>query len=367
MKRRNHLSVYFLMALLSAGLTPALAKAMPVVQEKLEIYGALRLSLDYADSDLDGAAENPSAGLVDGGHGLSTNTSVLGLRGRHSLSDRYALLWQVEQNIDPDSPRNRGLGNRDSFAGFDTPAGTIRFGIMDTPYKRNGIRMSLFTTTVADPQAVLGRGGGGNQRLSLRAENAVRWDRRFLDNRLQLAMQYGAGQKDTDGVTDDNDTNMWSGAVVWRQGGLVASVAYADWSELYGGGDVTGLNGGANYRFGALRVGVIADRLKADAIPYLNRDAFGGFVTYDVLSNFTLGAQWLHAQESDAGDDEADQYSLVGTWHAAPALDVYLAGTTTVNQGSGQYRTADYAHGDRINTVPGGDPAALSLGMSFKF
>ncbi|MCC4307264.1 porin [Alcanivorax marinus] len=353
---------------LLAGLTPMVAGAIPLAAEKLEIYGALRLSVDYADSDLGDTPENPSAGLVDGGHSLSTNTSVLGLRGRHTLSDQYDLVWQVEQNIDPDSPRNRGIGNRDTFAGFDTPAGLIRFGIMDTPYKRNGIRMSQFTSTVADPQAILGRGGGGNQRLSLRAENSIRWDRKFLDKRLQLALQYGAGQQDTDGVTDNNDSSMWSGAAIWRQGGLVASVAYADWSELYAGGDVSGLNGGLNYRFGAVTVGALFDRLEADNVAYLNRDAWGGFVTWDIRRDYTLGAQWIHADESDAGDDEADQYSLVGTWHAAPALDLYLAATTTVNQGdSGVYRTADYAHGDRVNTVLGGDPKVLSLGMAFKF
>lgn len=352
---------------LLAGLTPVLAGAIPLADEKLEIYGALRLSVDYADSDLGDTPENPPAGLVDGGHSLSTNTSVLGLRGRQTLSNRYDLVWQVEQNIDPDSPRDRGIGNRDTFAGFDTPAGLIRFGIMDTPYKRNGIRMTRFTSTVADPQAIIGRGGGGNPRLSLRAENAMRWDKKFLDKRLQLALQYGAGQQDTDGVTDNNDSNMWSGAAIWRQDGLVASVAYADWSELYAGGDVSGLNGGLNYRFGPVTVGAVFDRLKADEVLFLNRDAWGGFVTWDLRRDFTLGAQWMHADESDAGDDEADQYSVVGTWHAAPALDLYVAATTTVNQGSGLYRTADYAHGDRINTVSGGDPSAVSLGMAFKF
>lgn len=352
---------------LLAGLTPVLAGAIPLADEKLEIYGALRLSVDYADSDLDDTPENPSAGLVDGGHSLSTNTSVLGLRGRQTLGDRYDLVWQVEQNIDPDSPRDRGIGNRDTFAGFDTPAGLFRFGIMDTPYKRNGIRITRFTSTVADPQAIIGRGGGGNPRLSLRAENAMRWDKKFLGKRLQLALQYGAGQQDTDGVTDNNESNMWSGAAIWRQGGLVASVAYSDWSELYAGGDVSGLNGGLNYRFGPVTVGAIFDRLEADEVAFLNRDAWGGFVTWNPHRDVTLGAQWMHADESDAGDDEADQYSVVGTWHAAPPLDLYVAATTTVNQGSGVYRTADYAHGDRVNTVPGGDPGALSLGMAFKF
>ncbi|MFP1678134.1 porin [Alloalcanivorax sp. C16-2] len=353
---------------LVAGLTPMWASALPVADEKLEIYGALRLSVDYADSDLGDTPENPSAGLVDGGHSVSTNTSLIGFRGRYGLGEGYDLVWQLEQNIDPDSPRDRGLGNRDTFAGFDTPAGLFRFGIMDTPYKRNGIVLSRFTTTAADPQAILGRGGGGNQRLSLRAENSIRWDRKFLDKRLALALQYGAGQEDTDGVTDNNDSSMWSGSVTWRQGGLSAGVGYSDWSELYADGDVSGLNGGLNYRFGTVTVGAVFDRLEADEVAYLNRDAWGGFVTWDMRRDITLGAQWMHADESDAGDDEADQYSLVGTWHAAPALDLYLAATTTVNQGdSGLYRSADYAHGDRVNTVPGGDPKVLSLGMAFKF
>ncbi|MCU5784522.1 porin [Alcanivorax balearicus MACL04] len=366
MNKKNFMTLGLALGLAAS---PAL-HAMTVIENdknKLDIYGKLRLSLDYGRSDLGDTPDDPSAGLVDAGHSLSTNTTLIGLRGKHQLDGTYSLVWQLEQNFDPDSPRDRGLGNRDTFAGFQTPAGLFRFGIMDTPYKRNGIMLSRFTTTVADPQALLGRGSGGAQRLSLRAKNAIRWDQDFLDRRLKVALEYGSGQQDTEGVADDNGSDMWSVGLTWVGGDLVAGVAYVDWSKLYNDGDVSGFNAGANYRIGPARLGVVYDHLEADTVDFLNRDAYGAFVTWDLGPLYTIGAQWIHADESDAGDDEADQYSLVGTWHANQALDLYLAATTTINRGSGQYPTADYAHGDHINTVPGGDPEVLSVGMSYKF
>lgn len=357
-------------AVLGMGLGLAVAPvshAMTLGKNQFELYGKFRLSLDYDNSDLGNTPEDSSKGLVNHGYSLSTNTSVLGLRGNRKFNDDYTLIWQLEQNIDPDLPRNRGLGNRNTFAGFRTPFGTLRFGHIDTPFKTVSIRLTRYTTTVADPHAILGAGSRGRARVNLRANNAIRYDNAWLNHSLMMSLEYSTGQKSTPGVADNNDTRMYSGSLYWKRGGLFAGVGYVNWSKLYNNGDVSATDAGVNYRVDGWQVGAIYDHVQADTVVYLNRDAYGALINYNITPAFNLGAQWIHADASDVGNDSADQYSLVGTWKANPVLKLYAAATTTVNGANAAYGTAQYAHGDWVNTVPGGNPSSVSVGMAYAF
>ncbi|ASK33970.1 hypothetical protein CEK62_06010 [Alcanivorax sp. N3-2A] len=133
--------------------------------ETFEIYGKVRLSVDYADSDLGGAEENKSIGLTDGSVGLSSNTTIIGFRGSYAVKEQpYTVVWQVEQNFNPDTATDDTWSNRDTFLGVETPLGLFRVGLMDIPFKRAGLANTIFVTTVGDPFAILGKSSQNGSR-----------------------------------------------------------------------------------------------------------------------------------------------------------------------------------------------------------
>lgn len=352
-----------------------------LVMRPVEIYGTLRLSLDYGDSDVLPAQRNPGAGLSDGNFGLSANTTVIGFRGSHDfeLADvDYSLIYQLEQNFNPGVSEGDTLGNRDTFGGVITPWGTFRAGLMDTAFKDMGISYTKYTTFVSDPNAILGTGPTAAGRLGLRAANSLRWDQEF-DN-FAVSLQYGLDQDrgsygsandtqivGTQGALDDNDNDMYSASASWEVGGLDLGAAYVNYSSLYQSSPISAYRFAANYEIGKAEVGAIYESLDGNDYEQLSRSAYGGYFTYDVFERLNAGFQWMHANETPRGNDAADQVSLNLIYPLTNVLFVYGAITKTFNDDNARYRTADYAHGDRINTVPGGDPAAASIGVNASF
>ena len=85
------------------------------------------------------------------------------------------------------------------------------------------------------------------------------------------------------------------------------------------------------------------------------------------MPRWTLAAQWNHAEESEAGDDDADQYSL-GVFHALnDRVLLHAMVTTTENGENAAYKGVDYAHGDKLATLANRDPWSVSLGAQLKF
>lgn len=348
----------------------------------VEIYGSLRLSLDYGESDVSAAQRNPGAGLNDGNFGLSANTTVIGFRGSHAFQIAdvdYSLIYQLEQNFNPGVSEGDTLGNRDTFGGLITPWGTFRAGLMDTAFKDMGISYTKYTTFVSDPHAILGTGPTAQGRLDLRSANSLRWDQEFGD--VAVSLQYGLDQDrgsygsandtqivGTQGVLDDNDNDMYSASLSWDIGDLDLGAAYIDYSSLYASSPISAYRFAANYEIGdKAEVGAIYEDIDGNDYDQLSRSAYGSYFTYDVLEQLNAGVQWVHANETSRGDDSADQLSLNVIHPLTDVLFVYGSITKTFNDDNARYRTADYAHGDRINTVPGGDPAAASIGVNASF
>ncbi|WP_167321219.1 porin [Alloalcanivorax dieselolei] len=349
----------------------------------MEIYGKVRLSIDYADSDLNGAPERPSQGLTDGSTGISSNATLIGFRGSYGIKNQpYTVVWQMEQTVDVDTSANNTLANRDTYLGLRTPIGVFRVGRMDTPYKKMALANSLYVSTVADPFAILGKGSAGGSRMDLRGANSLYWNGEVAG--VKLAAQYaldqdsgdytlpdGSSVNGTDGYIDDNDADMYSTSIFYTVSNLTLSGAYSKYSEIHGG-KLEGWRLGVRYMLGNSLLGGIYEEMDADdevASGTLSRSAHGIYIQHRILPRTTIGAQWMHANESKlaAGDDDADQFTVAIHQQIFNPLVVYFATTITRNGENGAYRSGDYAHGDLIATAPGGDPLAVSVGAEFIF
>jgi predicted porin len=343
--------------------------------EELEIYGTVRLSIDYGNSDLGSAPEDKSAGLTDGSVGLSSNTTTFGVRGSYALEDvPYTFVWQLEQKYRPDTDGGYTLGTRDTYLGVKTSAGLFRFGHMSTPFKLMGLRNSLFVTTAADPMAILGKSSVSGARLDLRAQNALKWDYSFQG--VQVSALYSLdGQRGSEGSSDsyidNNDDGVYSVNLGYDAGPVRLMGAYENWADAFGG-DISAWRIGARYNAGPIMMGVIYGDIDTDDTVVsgsLSRSEYGAYLSYKVAPKMSVAAQWMHADESElaAGDDDANQYSLGVFYAPYKPLTFHAVTTMTDNSDNGRYSTADYAHGDEVATVDGGSPYVFSVGAQLKF
>lgn len=336
------------------------ASALEVIGETLEIYGTVRLSLDYGMTDLDATDDNVS---------LSSNTTIIGFRGAYDIPDTpYKALWQLEQNFNPGINVGDTFSNRDTFLGVETPYGIFRAGLMDTPFKKMGVAYTIYSTTVADPHGIIGQNSGvvPGGRLDNRGKKALQWDGEF--GGLKLNVMYGLDQQSESQYTvDDNDNDMFSVRADWEMGGLQLAAAFVDYSNLSDAAGATdAYRVAAAYAFGSAKVGAIYEDVDSE-LASLSRAAYGAYLTYRVRPRTTAGLQWMHAEESESGDDAADQLGVV-VYHAiTQKLLVHAAYSLVDNESNGQYRVGDWAHGVRQSTVPGGESSAFSVGAQLSF
>lgn len=327
--------------------------------DKLEVYGVLRVSADYINVDA------PDGG---GGVGISSNTSLFGVRGAMPIDTGYTALYQIEQTVFVDETGGE-LATRDSYLGVDTPVGKFMVGYMDTPYKYMGLMFSSYTTTAADPHALLGAASsGGSPRLDLRGRSAVQYQGNLGEN-LSLRAMYSAGYVEDDYGRDENDSDMYSASLIWKTiGGLElggAYVRYNDWGGI--GSEIDSYRLGARYALRKLALKAIFESVDSHATPAISRDAYGLGAEYSLTRATRLGAQWIHAEQTDLGDDEADQYAVVLTHDFNQRLAVYALAAMTRNGDNARYRITDFGHGDKVDTVAGGDPSVFSLGAQLRF
>ncbi|WP_165873451.1 porin [Parasulfuritortus cantonensis] len=141
------------LALASAFATPAFAATGNV-----DVYGKLRVSLDYVD--VDGLEKNWQ---------LNDQTSRIGFKGTEDLGGGLRAIWQIEQALSSQGSIPYGkdmdfstggefsnfgggtLASRNTYVGLAGDFGTFLVGRHDTPYKLVG-SSDLFADTSADSQ-----------------------------------------------------------------------------------------------------------------------------------------------------------------------------------------------------------------------
>lgn len=327
--------------------------------DKLDVYGVLRVSTDYINVDA------PDGG---GGLGVSSNTSLFGLRGAVPIDQDYTALYQIEQTVFVDETGGE-LATRDSYFGVKTPAGQFLFGYMDTPYKYMGLVFSSYTTSAADPHALLGAASsGGSPRLDLRGRSAMQY-RGDWGEALSVRAMYSAGYVEDVYGRDENDSDMYSASLIWKAGGgLMLGGAYVRYNDWAGAGtEIDSYRIGARYSLGKLTLKAIFENVDSDQTQAISRDAYGLSAEYNLTGKTRLGAQWIHAAETDIGDDQADQYALVLTHDFNKRFAVHALAAMTRNDDNASYRVTDYGHGDKVGTVAGGDPSVFSVGAQLRF
>jgi predicted porin len=201
---------------------------------EITFYGYLDVSFDVTTkgiSDLRDSNGNGPVGHVGAMPALSTNQSYLGARGSQKLGEPLSFVYQFEAQIDiaassglSGSNSNQsdvvkgGLTYRDTFIGFSTPWGALKFGKTHTPYRNSTFRMNPFSGMIGDYSVVMGNTGGDNRvEFGTRLENSI-WYESPKFYGFNLLMLYSPGQN-----RGDASDNVPSGSADCRGGNIPGS------------------------------------------------------------------------------------------------------------------------------------------------
>jgi predicted porin len=118
------------------------------------VYGKFDVSYNSINTGTSTAA---AAGVTD--RRLSSNTSLIGLKGSEDLGNGSSAIWQVESLVSPGAAGSTGtgLGGRNTFIGLNNAdMGTVVMGRHDTPYKIATRAYDIFGDGVADNRSIMG-------------------------------------------------------------------------------------------------------------------------------------------------------------------------------------------------------------------
>ncbi len=240
--------------------------AAKILDEKLEIYGKVHVSIDSSDRD------DPS--VTNDGVGISSNSSRLGFKGELPAGD-FKFIYQVESEIRFDEGASGStLAGRNTYAGLKGGFGQIIVGQYDTPYKTVASKWGLFGDSVGERRAMLGASYSDGNQLNERAKNAIMYTYKIKALRFD-AMYANDPEKSTAGGTDNIDKNMLSVSLRYKSGPLWLGVASESWEGQSKAGNVDALRVGAKYKFGKVQLGAFYETIDSSDKAQWKRDATG--------------------------------------------------------------------------------------------
>lgn len=294
-------------------------------------YGTLDVSIDDSTKGISGLTAypyalidptNPNSGAaISGGPkagpvgrvgwqpDLSTNKSVLGYRGSHSIAGSTVdFIYQLE--VQPSitsapgaatsytaqsNTTKAGIGYGDSFVGLsNNDWGKVKFGTTYTPYKKSTDRMNPFSGMLGDYAVIMGNTGGDNRvEFGTRIDHSVWYESPKFggvfsfdvlfspgQNRTPDSVAQSSGSSDCNGGNEPGSGNLplacddggydnaYSVDLRYEQGPLYVTAAYELHKSVNRNSDGVGSNSPIyNYQLG----------LGNGISPLLNWSAFNAF------------------------------------------------------------------------------------------
>lgn len=337
-------------------LLPAGASAMQVIDDKLEIYGKVHLSVDSSDED---GASN------DDGLSVSSNSSRLGFKGQLPAGS-VKFVYQIESEVRFDDQSGGTLASRNTFAGIKGGFGKVILGVHDTPFKTVGSKWGIFGDTVGERRAILGAGYIDGNQLNERVKNAIMYE--YKNDAIKLQALHAVEPEDESGSNDNNNKKVTSIGLLGKFGGFKLGAAYETWDEhsKMGNGDAKRISVG--YKFGFGQVGAIWENIDSDTVAQWKRDVIGVNALFKVAKGTDIRLQYLEADDAEGTTDTGASKIGVGVFHKLDkSMKVYAAYASTDNDANADFKAVDGGHGDEVGGPTGGSPSSVSVGFEYKF
>lgn len=376
----------------------ALAAPLPALADEsnVTIYGKINLALESVKASGASSGSNiPRMGRV------TSNLSYMGFRGEENLGDGLAVIWQVEQDINPDVGA-AGFANRNSFVGLKGGWGRALLGRYDLYWTSHiaGIDSRIINTGIAgsilsifgtygnyNPGAAAAGTSGSAATTPLsggRATNVVRYESPALGGWSGTA-SLSLGENKSASA----NPYAWQLEANYRDGPLIANLAHL---QTHDGNGLTH-NGiaampGVSARASKLVVGntfasgtFVGVAAEALATRYPNgevkRNAFALHLGQSLSPTAYLDASYGRAgkvRTSIAGatntdGTDADYLALVGSLLLSKRTMVYAEYAAIRNGANARYGFVSTAslNGNGVTAGPGADPSTVMVGINHTF
>lgn len=263
----------------------------------VEFYGKLEGSVQYVKAEgATGTGANQAARQR-----VSNETSWLGIRGSRTLREGLSAIYQVESGLALDngsSGANFGtLASRVSFVGLQGSLGSIRWGNLDSSYKRALLGLDPFKgNTMAAYQGILSGGVGGNSDNDLtpraaffrKPANGVAYETPSMAGFSGQLMRSANEEKTSSSGNPQRDPSVTSANGMYKNDSLMLTVAYArqvDQQKSADSRDTAVAFGGYYNVTGATRVGLMAEKLKYSGGFDTTKDEAGAVVGLVIKGN----------------------------------------------------------------------------------
>jgi len=338
------------------------------------VYGKIRMSLDYTDSNTDPA---DPATERKGNLSVANNSSYIGFKGSEDLGGGLKGIWQIESNANIDEKKGDGVATRDSYLGLNGGFGTVLMGKHDTPFKLLGGSLDPFRDTIADTRQLLGDDDGRGIDFDIRAPNVVAYITPNF-NGFSAILAYVTGAKNDDKDRDNNKLDAFSLNATYRNGPVYVGAAYETHSKEIAGAPKPGSNSpsawrvGGSVELGAAKIGAMYEQLNdADSI---DAQRSGG----TLFGTYTFGAETIKLAYTMAGkwevggteiDESGASLFAIGLDHAfSKRTKGYVQYVSLTNEDASGYTLGGIGTtSDPVTPGPGKDPSAFSVGLIHSF
>ena len=346
--------------ILAAAIVSAFAAPAFAATANVDVYGAMRGSVDYVDAD---------GVLNEDRMRVTSNNSRIGFKGAEDLGGGLSAIWQWEyafqldqqqaQQYQPNNPTQGANSARNTFVGLSSKTlGAVTLGTQESPLKTSTGPLAVFGDTLADYRSVF-------TKLSTRADNSVMYTSPNMSGFTVRAM-WAAMNEAGNAAASDPSFHALSG--VYSNGPLYATLAYQD-AEA-GVQDISAWRAGVGYTFGNTKLGLAYEDNNAEAT--LGTKTNNGSAWYvsvaHKMGNITLNAAYTDRDEYLSGDDDgAQQWTVGAEYSLSKRTSVYALYTQVSNDRLGTNNIGAGTGIATVSTVAGGDASGFSLGVNHSF
>ncbi|MEO5702768.1 MAG: porin [Gammaproteobacteria bacterium] len=348
--------------ILAVAVAAAMAAPLAVLADEgnVTLYGSANMAVEWVDNGVD-----------DGVTNVSTNQSVLGVKGFEPLGNglKAVFLFDSLLNLDSGGPTLFD-GGRDGWAGLSGGFGTVALGFQGRPWKTSTNNLDVFGSTIADYSSIMGTipvvvGGEvvAGAFFDSGCGNALIY---FAPNMNGLSGHAQYCNDEVEGAKSDQ----YGAQVNYGNGPLYLAFSH-DRIQTDGVDDLTASKVAASYTFAAATTLTgIYERIDIEDV---QRDSFYIAAAHK-MGNNTLKAAYAHASDTDLGFDDGADYFAVGADHNfSKRTSVYALYARTSNDDDGVYGLGSPANpllSSTGSTFAGGfgeDVSAFAVGMKHNF
>lgn len=339
------------------GCAPNLANAAII---GAEVYGKIHASVDYVNQP--GGYETA----------VASNATRIGFKGEAEFEHGLKGVWKLENQLDV-TGEDAAISPRNRYLGITASAGTLLFGIHDTPMKDLGAKTDVFTDTIADGRAIRGARAnysatdGGANVFDVRPPNIAMYISPNMSGvEVRFLASPGVSGIDNLGNNSVDSNPLYSASAVYTSDMIWLGIAYEQHTQSAQDTTDSGYRAAGGIALDGLRINGMVETFSGGTNSDIDRIAYGASVKYP-LADTVLKAQFFGASKSNSGlDDDSLMLALGLSQRLGKSTEVYALFSSINSSTNSTYGVGNY-HGEIYTSTANKNNFAYSVGVEHSF